>query len=63
MEVNDRAFARWSTYANLVSMVVSAALISLPDIGLEAVTVARLMMAGNVIIAGCQFVKQQEIQK
>ncbi len=63
MKVNDMALRRWSTYANMVSMMISAALIGLPDIGLEAVVVARLMLVGNVIVAVCQFVKQQALGK
>ena len=63
MKVNNMALRRWSTYANFTSMIVSAALVGLPDIGLDAFVVARIMLVGNIIIASCQFVKQQEATK
>ena len=53
-------FKRYSTYANLVAMIVSAGLVSIGNIGLQAETVAYIMMGGNIVVAVCQFIKQQE---
>ena len=63
LNINGMALKRYSTYANFISMIVSAALIGIPDLGLEAPVVARFMLAGNVIVAACQFVKQQALTK
>jgi len=59
MTLNKEALRRYSTYANMISMMVSAALLGLPDIGFEPIMVARIMLAGNVVVALCQAVKQQ----
>ena len=53
---------RYSTYANLLSMVIAAGLSAIGGMGLEADTVANVMLGGNVIIAICQFIKQKAVQ-
>lgn len=55
-------FKRYSTYANLISMVIAAGLSAIGSMGLEADTVANVMLGGNVIIAICQFIKQKGVQ-
>lgn len=61
--VNKEMIKRASTYANLLSMVVSAALLSVGSLGLNSETVAAIMMAGNVTVAVCQFIKQEASKK
>ena len=57
--MNKEALKRWSTYANALSGAVAAAMIYIPNIGLEATTTAQVMLACNVLVAICQSVKQR----
>jgi len=59
MNFNKESLKRFSTYANFISMVVSAALLSLDGVGLEPTAIAQIMLVGNMVVAGCQAIRQQ----
>ena len=56
--MNTELFKRYSTYANALSMVVAAVLVSVPNLGLDSTMTAQIMLAGNVVVAVCQVIKQ-----
>ena len=57
--MNKELFKRYSTWANGIAILTGAVLTSLTSLGLSAATVGYIMLAANVIIAGCQFIKQE----
>ena len=56
--MNAELLKRYSTYANALSMVVAAVLVSVPNLGLDTAITAQIMLAGNVVVAVCQVIKQ-----
>ena len=56
--MNSELLKRYSTYANALSLVVASVLVSVPNLGLDAAMTAQIMLAGNVIVAVCQVLKQ-----
>jgi len=57
--INKSILKRYSTYANLVAMVVSGILISIGNFGFDSNTTATIMLGGNVLVAVCQFIRQE----
>jgi len=49
---------RLSTYANLLTMVLGAAMIYIPDMGLDQSLTGKIMCACAVMVAGAQWYKQ-----
>jgi|LGOV01.1.fsa_nt_gb hypothetical protein len=49
---------RLSTYANLITMVLGAAMIYIPDMQLEQGLTGKIMCACAVLVAGAQWYKQ-----
>ena len=49
---------RLSTYANLITMVLGAAMIYIPNMGLDQGMTGKIMCACAVLVAGCQWYKQ-----
>lgn len=50
---------RLSTYANLITMVLGAAMIYIPEMGLEQGMTGKIMCACAVLVAGAQWYKQE----
>ena len=50
---------RLSTWANCLSILVSAAMIYIPDMGMDGGITAKIMCACAVLVAACQFYKQK----
>jgi hypothetical protein len=51
---------RLSTWLNLFSMIFAAAMIYIPQIGLEPELAKQIQLGFSVFIAAAQFYKQQE---
>lgn len=49
---------RFSTWVNLISMILAAAMIYIPDIGLSAQATAQVMLGSSVVISIAQWIKQ-----
>lgn len=49
---------RFSTWVNLISMILAAAMIYIPDIGLSAQATAQVMLGSAVVISIAQWIKQ-----
>ena len=50
---------RLSTYANLITMVLGAAMVYVPDMGLSQPLTGKIMCACAVLVAGAQWYKQE----
>ncbi len=59
MQQNKEFFKRWSTYANGLSIVVGAAVAGIPSLDLSATTTGYIMLASSVVVAACQWIKQE----
>ena len=57
MSLNKQAAKRWSTYANLVSLIVAALMVGLPDL-LPVDYHAYVALFGGLATAVCQFIRQ-----